>query len=473
MTFKGMGIVVALLASWGVNAATEQVRELNGTLYEKQRGQWIQVESSGDRYAVDSRVITVKFKQTAARSSQSQLHTAMRGFPIREAITGFIDVELAPDDDPLAAVERYLASGLVEVAEPNTFGVYHALPDDPDYGTQWYLPQVRAEVPWDFATGDPSVVVAVLDSGTEFTHEDLGLGADAYQNVWLNPGEDAWSDPDDPTTGNGIDDDGNGYVDDWKGYDFDSDNNDGSGSFFHGTAVAGVVSAKSNNGIGIASVAGGWNGPGAKVMIGGVGESGPNGSVLDDAILYAAENGANIVQMSLGVGTSAAIDAALQMAYDTYGVLIVCSSGNNGDDQVGYPSSDEHVISVGATSQSDARASFSEHGPGVELSGPGTSIFTLDLFNSYGSTSGTSFSAPLVSSVAALLWSYEPSLTNVELRQLLRDTAARTGGYDYNWNKAMPGHSYELGYGRVDAYRALFALLPDVLQDNGFEIPGN
>lgn len=312
-------------------------------------------------------------------------------------------------------------------------------------------------------------MVAVLDSGTDFDHDDLGVGADAYENVWLNDGEDAWSDPLDPLTGNGIDDDLNGFADDWKGWDFNNGNNDPSGPFFHGTAVAGAVAAKTHNNLGIAGVAGGQAGPGSRVMLLGVGDFSPAGSVLDDAILYAAANGAQVVQLSLTVGQSAAIDAALQMAYDVDGVTIVCASGNSGSSTVGYPAIDSHVMAIGATNISDLKTGFSQYGDDQELAAPGDDIFLLDLDDGYTTSGGTSFAAPIVSGVIALMLSVSPDLTNDEIRQILHDTADKVGGYDYNWNLGLPGHSRELGYGRVNAAAALAALVPPDIFADGFE----
>ena len=139
------------------------------------------------------------------------------------------------------AIDAYLASPLVEIAEPHTLGQWSAEPDDTQYASQSWLPSISAAQAWELTSGDPDIIVAVLDSGVEFSHEDLGSGPDAYQNVWLNPGEDAWSDPDDPMTGNGIDDDMNGLVDDWKRWDFANDDYVSSGTSFHGTAVAGAT----------------------------------------------------------------------------------------------------------------------------------------------------------------------------------------------------------------------------------------
>ena len=461
-------VALALLAA-SFTASASETRELSGHQYVNDDGRWLYLDATGKRFQVNDRVITVKLAPGTSRGAEEALHEDLGGEVLRRAITGFIDVEIDAGRDVFEALDAYLASELVEIAEPNTFGEYTIIPDDPSYGTQYQYPITDAEEAWDVTTGDPVAVVAILDSGTEFTHVDLGTGADAYQNIWLNDGEDAWADPTNPATGNGIDDDGNGYVDDWKGYDFANNNNDGSGPFFHGTAVAGCTGAKTNNGTGVAGMAGGWNGPGARLMVGGVGDAAPNGAVLDDAILYAGENGAQVVQMSLSVGPSAAIDAAIQMVYDVYNMTLICSSGNGGTDTVGYPSSNPNVIAVGATDAADLRAGFSQHGPDLEVSAPGVNIFTTDLNNGYLTTGGTSFSSPLTSGVVALMISVNPSLTNAEIRQILHDTADKVGPYDYNWNASMPGHSFELGYGRINAEAAVLASNAGFLFADGFE----
>ena len=365
---NGVSCILAVLLVTSLTASAAEVREVLGRQYVKQDNHWLYRDSGGWEFRVQPDVITVKFKANVGREAEAALHASLDTEELRRARTGFIDIEI--EGDVFDAIDAYMASGLVEIAEPNTIGEYTIVPDDTLYPSQWHLPIMSAEEAWDITPGAPSTIVAILDSGTEFTHEDMGPGGDAFQNIWLNAGEDAWADPDDPATGNGIDDDLNGYIDDWKGYDFNNDNNDGSGTFFHGTAVAGATGAKTHNATGVAGIAGGWNSPGTRLMICGVGDSGPNGAILDDAILYAGENGAQVVQLSLSVAPAAAIDAAIQMVHDTYNMTVICSSGNGGGQTVGYPASNPNVIAVGATDSVDQRANFSSHGPDVEVSAP-------------------------------------------------------------------------------------------------------
>ncbi len=464
-------LATALLAAafTALPASAAEVREISGRQYVQQGSGWVQRDDAGREYRVQSGVITIKLREGVTRGAEEALHAGLDGEVLRRARTGFIDVTIDAGRDVFEAIDAYLASGLVEIAEPNTWGEYSIVPNDTMYPSQWHFPVMSAEEAWDITPGSSDVVVAILDSGTEFSHEDMGLGGDAYQNIWLNDGEDAWSDPDDPATGNGIDDDGNGYVDDWKGYDFSNNNNDSSGTFFHGTAVAGCTSAKTHNGTGVAGMAGGWNDPGTRLMVCGVGDDFPDGAALDDGILYAADNGAHVVQMSLSVGQSSAIDAALQMAHDDDNVTIICASGNGFASTVAYPASDSHVIAVGATNQSDQKVGFSNHGPDLEVSAPGVDILMPDLNDGYGTSGGTSFSAPLTSGVVALMLAAHPGLTNVQIRQILHDTADKVGGYDYDWNGSMPGHSFELGYGRVDAESAVLAAANTDIFADGFE----
>lgn len=446
---------------------------------------WRTEADGGQQFRVNTQVITVK---AAARSDAAQISSFLHNNKLkllRTAITGYSDIELASNANYRDVLFTLKNSGLFSVVESNTYGKYLFVPNDSQYPAQWHLPQVSAEAAWDLTAGSTSVAVAVLDSGVEFSHSDLGTGADNYNNIWINPGEDAWSDPGNPNTGNGIDDDNNGFVDDWKGWDFDNNDNNGSGAFFHGTAVAGVLAAKTNNSNGVAGVAGGNNSPGISIMIGNVGNNAPNGAVLDDAILYAAANGARIIQMSLSVGNSQALDDAIVEAYVNQGLLVINAAGNGGTANVSYPASLANVMAIGASDQNDMKVGFSQFGPDLEVSAPGVAITTTDLNNNYLSTAGTSFSAPLTSGVAALVMSRQPSLSNVQVRSILHDSADKVGGYDYNHDANNPGHSLEMGFGRVNALAAIqladsmagpqvifangFEAIPDLIFANGFE----
>jgi subtilisin family serine protease len=365
---------------------------------------------------------------------------------------GIHDLRVPVGEDAFELAAHFRATGLVLYAEVPTLGQWVADPNDPRFGDQYALrntgqsgglvdADIDADEAWDITAGVSSIVVAVADSGTEYTHVDLAA------NMWKNPGE---------IEGNGQDDDNNGYVDDYHGWDFEGNDGDPSSTNGHGTQVAGMVAAVTDNGVGVAGTAGGGFGfDGASVMPLKVGTAGPIGSVLDDAILYAADNGAQIITMSLSVGSSAAINDALDYAYNTKGVFIDCASGNNGF-SVSYPANRPEVMAVAASTRTDAKASYSNAGPEVEVAAPGSSILSTGLNNTYTSGSGTSFAAPHVAGTAALLLSYNDTLANTEVRQVLKDTAEDIGS---------PGFDNGTGWGRINARLALDAVEPPTCDD--------
>lgn len=412
----------------------------------------------GTTFKVLGNEVVVKYANGTSDLEKTSLENTLGLTKLREASTGFIDYRLSEGSDYFSILQTLETSPLVEIVEVAMEGFYVLDPNDPLFPQQWYLQQandadIDAPEAFDITMGSNRVVVAILDSGTDWTHEDIGMGPDAYQNVFLNAGEDAWADPNDPATGNGIDDDGNGLVDDWKGWDFVNNNNDSRGPFFHGTHVAGIVSAKSNNNLGMASVAGGNNGPGAQLLLVGVGDNFPVGNILDDAILYAANMGTSIIQLSLTVGQTADIDAAIAAA-NAQGVLIVCAAGNS-NGPVGYPARNPAVVAVGGTNQNDGKAGFASFGVDLDISAPAVDILSTRPGDAYNTGSGTSFAAPQVSAAAALLLSRNPCLSNDQIKQIFQFSADKVGGFNYNWNANMPGHSLELGYGRLNLRAAL------------------
>ena len=413
----------------------------------------------GSRYEVNPRVVTIKLAESASPDARSSLLQGERLREIRTNRLGYIDVEVPPGTDVLDFVRRLKQNKAIESVEVNTIGEYVAplTPNDPTFPSQWHLAQTNvAPNPtfgaWDITTGSVDVVVAVLDSGTDVAHQDL-IG-----NSWVNPEEDVDGDRAlDPTAAdhldagdvNGADDGGNGFVDDLAGWDFHNGDNNVRGPFYHGTHVAGIVAARSNNGLGIAGVAGGWAGdPGVRVMAVGVGDNFPNGSILDDAIIYAADNGARVITMSLTVAPSAAIDAALAYAWNTKGVFIDCAAGNSGGGPVGYPANNSNVVAVSSTGPADTISGFSSVGPEVQLAAPGEVIWSTRIGNTYGQGDGTSYAAPQVAGVAALLFSCDATLSHQNVRQLLRAGAVDLG---------VPGPDNLYGFGRIDALASLGA----------------
>jgi Subtilase family/Bacterial pre-peptidase C-terminal domain len=290
-----------------------------------------------------------------------------------------------------------------------------AFPDVAYYGgaNDWNLNAVDAPESWAQGYKGDGVVVAVVDTGVDVNHPDL------INQFWVNAGEIA---------GNGIDDDGNGYVDDVSGWDFVSgDNNpdDGNG---HGTHVAGTIAAD-DNGFGATGVA-----PDATIMPVRVLDNNGSGTsaAVAAGIRYAAQMGADIINLSLGGGFSSTILAAIEYALQ-FDVLVVAAAGNESASAPGYPAlfsaSLSNVISVGAYSSSGVIASFSDHvgsSGAVQVDAPGVSVYSTYMGGQYGRLSGTSMAAPHVSGLAALALSANNNLTASQLRTLITDGADRT-----------------------------------------------
>ncbi len=458
---KHLLLVMLLLLT--VNTYAQKTETFNGTNYYLNDKQLL----DGNGFEVNTKVVTIRLK---SRSITDKILTKI-GKVIRANPLGYIDIEVPPQYQVLEFAKMLLKVPEIDFVELNTIGKYGNIksslrtltltPNDINYSAQWYLSRINMPSAWDLTTGGTCITVAILDSGTDWSHNDLGLGSDSYQNIYSNSLEDIWSDQNNPSSGDHVDSDANGFVDDWKGWNFVNNSNDVRTSNFHGTHVAGIISAKSNNSIGIAGIAGGNNGNGSKLLPICIGVDAPDGSVIDDAIFYAVSKGSKVIQLSLSVAENSAINSAIQYAIDN-NVTVVCAAGNE-NGSVGFPARNVNVISVGATDTNDQRASFSNYGSSLVISAPGTDIFSTQLSNSYGSSDGTSFSAPIVSGVVTIMLSVNPLLTPANIKSILTSTADKVGGYNY-----ISGKSNELGYGRINAYAALQQLAVPITGPNSF-----
>ncbi|MGK0387039.1 MAG: serine protease, partial [Patiriisocius sp.] len=274
MIKKFFPLIVLLLVPLVMFSQTKQFQE---NTYKIIEDNWYLISEADVRpFPIVEKTVSLKFRETISEKEKVNFELENNILFIRKALTGWHDYKISEDSDVFVIAQLLLNSSLVHKIEIPTLGFYTLIPDDTVYGNQWYLNQsnginINIENAWDTTTGNNSVTVAVLDSGIDWSHQDLGLGADSYQNIFLNTGEDAWANPNDPSTGNGIDDDGNGRIDDWKGWNFGENYNDarqstGGDTFFHGTHVAGIVAGKTNNDEGIAGVAGGFNTEGIKIL---------------------------------------------------------------------------------------------------------------------------------------------------------------------------------------------------------------
>jgi len=386
-------------------------------------------KADGEVVAVADRLL-VKPKKGIQPEKLKVAHDTM-GSRVKHRFRRVGDLEVVelPAGKALAqAKKEYEDSGLVEYAEPDYIVQAHISPNDPAFanGTLWGLhnygqaggltdADIDGPEAWDVQTDASSVIVAVIDTGVRYTHEDLEA------NMWTNPGE---------IPNNGVDDDANGYVDDVHGINAIVNNGNPMDDNGHGSHVAGTIGASGNNGLGVAGVA--WQ---ARIMACKFLNNGGTGSTSDaiKCIDYARSMGANVMNNSWGGGGfSQALRDAIAAARDA-GIIFVASAGNaasNNDAVPSYPASYdvENIVSVAATDRSDLLASFSSYGPqSVELGAPGVSIYSC----SYGSDSayltlnGTSMAAPHVSGAMALARARFPSDSFIDvIRRVLAATDA-------------------------------------------------
>ncbi len=371
----------------------------------------------------------------------------------------------------LSAVKEYAATSIFEYVEPNYSGSGagvemecppQIVPNEPLFSRQWGLvnngnfsldaskmdADIDMDLAWELEQGDSNITIAVLDSGFKLDHPELS------GRIWKNHLE---------IPGNGIDDDSNGYVDDVQGWDFVNNDNDPTDDHGHGTNVAGIAAATGNNSAGYAGVD--WN---AKVMILKILDNQNFGNYTNWAlaIRYAADNGANIFNMSVGgSGFSQLMESAIQYANTKNAIVVACMMNTNTSVPY-YPAAYAETIAVGSTDADDTRTnpffwsntSGSNYGSHIDLVAPGNYIYGLSStsntnFGSYWG--GTSQATPLVVGVGALLLAQNPNLTTEDMRNILRNTADDQVG---NSQEDTPGFDNYYGAGRLNAYQALSAV---------------
>ncbi len=340
-------------------------------------------------------------------------------------------LDLALGSDVLSAAAALSKDPNVLWAEPDYLAKAALVPSDPLYSQQWGLAKISAPSAWDVVTGTQTVIIAVLDSGIDFTHIDF------TGRLWTNPGEVA---------GNGLDDDTNGYIDDVKGWDFVNADNNPADDIGHGTQAAGVAAAAGNDGAGIAGVC--WNCKIMPVKVMQVSGS-ANYSDITAGIWYAAKKGAKVINLSLGgYSYSNAMREAVQAAVNTYGAVVVGGAGNDNLSTPFYPAAYDEVIAVAGTTNTDTKAAFSDYGSWVDLSAPGEAITTTFLGGDWGPVNGTSFAAPFVSGLAGLIRSQRPDWSPAVVKAQIDHTADSIDALN-------PAYAGQLGSGRVDAAAAV------------------
>lgn len=352
-----------------------------------------------------------------------------------QAPEGVYKITLAEGVDLEEARKVLAKSEGVVYAEPNYLVTLDALPNDPGYSQQWHHAKISSPQAWDVATGGGSVVIAIVDSGVDTSHEDLAA------NIWHNSRE---------IPGNGKDDDGNGYVDDYSGYNFvnypSSSGSDMSDGYGHGSHLAGIAAAVGDNNAGVCGVL--WQ---ARIMPVKFVSGGGSGTVADAAlaIRYAAANGADVINLSFGTASdSSTLKDAINYASGR-GCLITASAGNENSGSPRYPAAYAGVLAVGATDQTDQRAAFSNYGGHLFICAPGANIYSTAAGGGYRFGTGTSQAAPLVAGAAALLKSLRSDFNRDDLAKALKNGTDDIGA---------PGRDDLTGWGRLNINKALASL---------------
>ncbi len=369
---------------------------------------------NGVRYIEDELIVTLKPGASPERAKDVGSRFEARA---RETIPS-VDARLLsfPDDEgSLGHIKRTLEENpAVESVDYNYVRELAFTPNDPRFGEQYGLSQIRASQAWDITQGGPSADIAIIDSGIDATHPDLQTNIVLQRNFTTKrPSPDA---------------------------------NDNEG---HGTHVSGIAAAVTNNGKGVAGTCPGCDLIVAKAVAGG----GANDADLADAIEWATNNGAEVVNLSLGApGSSDVLRDAVNYAWNN-GVVVVAAAGNADTSVKDYPAAYPNVIAVVATNKYDRRASYSNFGDWVDVAAPGTGIVSTcppnlpypDCSpNGYKTLSGTSMSSPHVAGLAGLLAAQGRTASGIRSR--IQSTATDLG---------PDGKDNYYGHGRINAYRAV------------------
>ncbi len=354
---------------------------------------------------------------------------------IREVSRMYI-FTLSGDVSVLSAIPVLTGDPNIELAELYTLPNLHYEPNDPYLDQQWYLSHTHTLEAWDTVRGDTTrhSIIAIVDTGVNWEHDDLG------PNVWVNDAEDLnHNGIFDPEDINFTDDDGNGFVDDVIGWDFgENDNDPAEDDLLHGSGVASSASEATDN-----DILGAGMGFSARLMC--LKAADHQGNFLDPypCIIYAADNGAHIINCSWGYLNYSQAQQNIINAVWEEDVLVVASAGANSNDIRMYPAAYDHVMAVTATDQNDRKAYFASYGTWVDICAPG--VFILAIYeDDYIVVSGTSFSTAIVAGLAGLLRAWYPEYSNDEIQQLIENSADPI-------DHLNPGFEGLLGAGRINS----------------------
>ena len=373
-----------------------------------------------------SNTILVQFKPDAVLSGNIDLHGAKITQSL-ELVDGLYELQLSQGMSVEGALAVFQADTRVATAEANYRLMLEGIPNDPRFSSMYGLnntaqtggtqdADIDAPEAWNINTGTRRTIVAVIDTGVDYNHQDLAA------NMWRNTGE---------ISGDGVDNDGNGYVDDIYGYDFANNDADPMDDNGHGTHVSGTIGAVGNNGIGTTGV--NWN---TRIMalkfLAADGSGSTAGAI--SALNYAVRMGANLSNNSWGGGGSSSLLSQAISNAKNAGHIFVAAAGNSGlnnDATANYPSNYDfdNVVAVAATDNKDVLASFSNYGATtVDIAAPGVGILSTLPGNTYGTLSGTSMATPHVSGAISLIWDQNPTFTYQQVIAKLYSSVDKIAG---------------------------------------------
>lgn len=347
--------------------------------------------------------VLVKFRPLAPKILQEQLHNQLGARLIESLRAERTFVVRVPAGLEETIAQKYQRNPLVEFAEPDAVAQAVEVPNDPEFSNQWGQSKIQTPAAWDVTSGNPAVQIAVLDTGITNNHNDLSSQVDS----WVN------------------------FTDTASPYDGNS----------HGSHVAGIAAAVTNNNLGVAGTGRNTRLYSVKVL----NDSGSGYySWIINGIYWAADNGAEVINMSLGgTSRSSALEQAVNYAWSK-GAVLTAAAGNNGSSSRLYPAYYAKNIAVAATDQNDNKASWSNYGSWVDVAAPGVSIVSTVLDNNYAYYSGTSMATPHAAGTAALIFAAFPDYTNQQVRNRLESTADNIAGTGVYWT-----------YGRINAAAAV------------------
>ena len=355
--------------------------------------------------------IIVGYAGEVRSASIDSLHAAVGATQVGAISQIGVDLVRVAPDQVDAALALYRANPAVAYAEIDSIATGQLVPNDPNFSTYQYgLSITKINQAWDLTTGSSDIVVAVVDTGADFSHPDL-------QGKLI------------------------------AGYDFVNGDADPSDDYGHGTHVAGIVAATANNGIGVAGA--GYN---TRVLVVKVLNASNSGSysTIAQGIIFAADQGADVINLSLGgTASGSALQSAVDYAHNK-GSLVVAAAGNSNTNVAFYPAAYTNAMGVAASDYNDARWSYSNYGSYVSVAAPGASIYSTEWAGTadYAFRSGTSMAAPHVSAIAALMRATNSSLTPDQLRSMIETSADDLGA---------AGWDDYFGHGRVNALAAVQA----------------